>query len=89
MSLTDYRASIILEEEPFYALVMAVMRKADNVNLEKMKAAFPDTWNELQKRYNAPAGCLTGKEREWLDNVLNCEQDALDDEDDECEEEEW
>ncbi|MBA7539995.1 hypothetical protein ES705_32284 [subsurface metagenome] len=59
MSLEDYRASMRLSDEPFYALIMAAMRRADTDNAEKLKAAWPRVWEELQQRYNAPGGCIT------------------------------
>lgn len=63
MSLIDYKASQLIsrEDPPFYALIMAAMRKADNVNLERLQYAFPETWTELEKRYNAPGGLLPGE----------------------------
>lgn len=55
-----YRASVVLEREdpPFYALVMAAMRKADSTNLPRLIAAFPDVWADLYARYHAPLGLL-------------------------------
>lgn len=60
MSFHDYEYSRLLHhnDAPFYALVMAAMRRADTENLEKLKSLFPDTWEELQARYNAPGGRL-------------------------------
>lgn len=60
MSLFDYRAAnkISAEDPPFYALIMAAMRKADTVNLPKLRAAFPDTYREVDARYHAPGGVL-------------------------------
>ncbi len=62
MSLFDYRVSREIEAKdyPFYALVMAAMRKADENNLAKLKAAFPRVWQELGERYQAPLGILAG-----------------------------
>jgi hypothetical protein len=37
---------------------MAAMRQADTDNLEKLQASFPETWDELHRRYNAPGGVL-------------------------------
>jgi hypothetical protein len=48
-------------DRPFYALVMAAMRQADTNNAAKLRAAFPDTWAELDARYNAPGGILDGE----------------------------
>jgi hypothetical protein len=60
VSRTDYEISkhIMLQDYPFYALVMAAMRQADTHNVEALKQAFPETWGELVRRYNAPGGVL-------------------------------
>jgi len=62
VSLYDYRASlsVSMADPPFYALVMAAMRGADTTNAARLRMAFPDTWDELQARYNAPGGLLVG-----------------------------
>jgi hypothetical protein len=62
MSLYDYRQSIELEDAPFYALIMAAMRRADPDNLRLLRNAFPIIWNELTMRYNAPGGVIEGDE---------------------------
>ena len=46
-------------DPPFYALIMAAMRKADTRNLNMLKAAFPGVWKELEARYKAPDGFLS------------------------------
>ena len=63
MSLYDYRQSQIIEVRnyPFYACIMAAMRQADSDNAYILREAFPEVWNELQERYDAPDG-LVGKE---------------------------
>lgn len=63
MSLFDYERSVEMfkKDEPFYALVMAAMLKADSDNLFKLQRVFPDTWRELHERYNAPGGRLEGE----------------------------
>ena len=60
MSHYDYIASkeIGAEDHPFYALIMAAMRQADTPNSEKLQRMWPETWDELQARYNAPGGLL-------------------------------
>ena len=60
MSLYDYRASqqLAIGDPPFYALIMAAMRKADSGNMVKLQWAFPDTYVELQERYDSPGGVL-------------------------------
>ena len=63
MSLYDYQESMIIAEQdrPFYALLMATMRQANTVNAEKMRECWPDVWDELVARYNAPGGKLKGE----------------------------
>ena len=65
MSLYDYRESQALaaQDVPFYALIMAAMRRADTDNLVRLRNAFPDVHDELTNRYNA-AGGLLQSERE-------------------------
>lgn len=60
MSLYDYERSSALDmaDEPFYALIMAAMRRADSTNMARLCAAWPDVYNELVARYNAPGGRL-------------------------------
>ena len=60
MSLYDYEASrtIVAEDWPFHALIMAAARRADTYNYAALKAAFPGTVTELETRYNAPGGRL-------------------------------
>jgi hypothetical protein len=61
MSHHDYIESkdIDVLDCSFYAIIMAAMRKADEENLEKLKADFPETWDELYRRYHAPGGILS------------------------------
>lgn len=47
----------------FYSMLMAVMRRADTRNSAYLRAAFPEVWDELQRRYNAPGGYLEGELR--------------------------
>jgi len=60
MSLYEYQMGrdIYWKDYPFYALIQAAMRQADTSNLEKLKACFPDTYEELLLRYNTPGGTL-------------------------------
>ncbi len=63
MSLYEYRESQTLERQDagFYGLIMAAMRRADTMNLEKLKSCWPDVWVEFKNRYNAPGGLLPGE----------------------------
>jgi hypothetical protein len=56
----DYWQSLCLEAEDasFTALIMAAIRKADTVNLGRLKMMFPDIWTEFERRYYAPGGFL-------------------------------
>lgn len=59
MGRSEYMRSRALSvDESFHTLIMAAMRRADSDNVEKLKAAFPETWDELRARYNAPGGVL-------------------------------
>ena len=64
MSRFDYEASkrIRAEGYPFYAVLMAAMRQADSSNAARLRLAFPEVWNELQARYEAPGGYLPGEQ---------------------------
>ena len=59
----DYLQSqkIASEGYYFYALLMAAMREADSDNTDKFRLMWPDVWDELQARYNAPGGLLEGE----------------------------
>lgn len=63
MSLYDFHRSQALEraDEPFEALIMAAMRRADSENLERLRAAFPEIHAEVTARYNLPQGLLPGE----------------------------
>ena len=51
MSLYDYRKSkeIATEDQTFTSLIMASAWKADTENYGKLKAAFPEIIEELEK----------------------------------------
>lgn len=67
----DYEVSRIIdmEQHPFYALVMATMRRADTDNASRLRLAFPRVWDELAERYNARGGLLES-ERAGIDAAL-------------------
>lgn len=77
VSLFDYKRSRKLEAqgEPFAALIMVAMRQADTLNAERLRQAFPDIAEELQARYDAPAGLLLGETD--YDSGIRRTQDAL------------
>ena len=64
MSLYDYNQSLEMKDKDFSfsALIMAAIRKADSFNTEKLKNCWPELWDEMFKRYNAPGGVLVGEE---------------------------
>ena len=61
MSLYDYRESQKIDSKRygFYALIMAAMRNADDINLNNLRKIFPDVHAELAERYNSPGGLLS------------------------------
>ena len=70
MSLYDYEVGqrIVLKygDDEFYGLIQACMRLADTDNLQRLKIDWPDVWNDLERRYNAPGGVLPEDEEEEL-----------------------
>jgi hypothetical protein len=56
MSLFDYQRSRELADQPFAALVMAALRKADSTNYARLARAFPEVEAELRERFHAPGG---------------------------------
>ena len=46
------------DSDDFYGVIQGAMRIADDMNLEKLRNAFPGVLEELQSRYNAPGGKL-------------------------------
>jgi hypothetical protein len=55
------RLFLEVSDDNYYALIMAAMRGADVNNLGKLKREWPEVWEELYKRYNAPGGLLEGE----------------------------
>ena len=62
MSRFDYEWSkrAMVDDPPFFGLIMAAMRKADTDNLARLVRLYPGVWAELQSRYHAPGGILPG-----------------------------
>jgi hypothetical protein len=56
----SYRLSklVVRDYDDFYTLIAAAMRLADTENSALLRAAWPDVWDELRTRYNAPGGLL-------------------------------
>ncbi len=63
MSYYDYQKGkeIELRHYPFYAIIQAAMRQADNINEELLKRCWPEVWDELGARYARPGGLLFGE----------------------------
>ena len=78
MSWFEYRESKRFGADPdFYGLIMAAMRKADTLNAAKLRAAFPDVWDELQARHWAPGGVLEGDPPGLLDRIASGDVQAI------------
>ena len=62
MTLHHYEAGkkIAALDPPFYGIIQAAMRKADDQNLLKLRVMWPDVWEDLQARYHAPGGQIDG-----------------------------
>ena len=78
MSRFDYDVSreIAKNDHPFASLIMAAMSKADSTNIEKLAAAFPEIYDEVRARYNAPGGMLES-ERTIGDSSGSMSDDGL------------
>ena len=63
MSLHSFNVSIEImrDDPPFYALIMAAMRKADTQNIAKLRSVFPEIWSELDERYWTPGGLIASE----------------------------
>jgi len=78
VSWYDYRESMRFGPDPnFYALIMAAMRKADTFNAMRLRAAFPDVWDEVQARYSAPGGVIEGDPPGLLERIAAGELKAV------------
>ncbi len=62
--LYAYRVSLEMKRDdpPFSALIFCAMMKADSQNIEILRSAYPELWEELDIRYNASGGWLPGEE---------------------------
>jgi hypothetical protein len=65
MGLHEYLYSKTLDryDSPFYALLFQLMRRADTDNIEKIRQAWPEKYEEFSRRYHAKGGVLP--EDEW------------------------
>lgn len=80
MSYENYIKSQEVAQLPFEAIIMGFMRVADSSNLAYLQMKYPDIWDELQTRYNAPGGLLESENigtskadvpRETLQNIAS------------------
>jgi hypothetical protein len=72
MSLYDYQKSkeIAAEEPSFASLIMAAAWKADTLNYGKLKAAFPEIIEELEKI------CFTGDKLQYPQASFNLKEEG-------------
>lgn len=63
MSLYEYETALQLNlrhiDIPFYSLIMAAIIRADSNNIEVLKCAFPEIYDEVLLRYHG--GLLDGE----------------------------
>lgn len=64
MSIVDFKeAQTISQGLNFRAMIMAAMMKGDSQNREKLRAAFPEIFEELKRRQAVAGGYLDDHER--------------------------
>jgi hypothetical protein len=65
MSLHEYLYSRTLDkyDPPFYALLFAMMRKADSENVRLIRRDWPEKYEEFKARYHSGGGIIP--EDEW------------------------
>jgi len=61
MSLYSYLESQKLETSDHEALLMRAIINADDINMFKFEAMWPELVEETKARYNAPGGRLEGE----------------------------
>lgn len=59
----DFQEGMKLSGVPFYALLYALIRKADDANTDRIARAWPGFLEEAKARYRAPGGLLEGETR--------------------------
>ena len=61
IGLHSYHKALRLhrKDEPFYALIMAAMLKADSDNIAKLREAWPHVYEELNRRRVRRLGVLS------------------------------
>lgn len=57
-------------DPPFYGIIMLAMARADTFNLARLKASWPDVWDEMQARYWTPFGLLPSDAEGLKRNVM-------------------
>ena len=75
VGLIAYHAGVKISraDPPFYALLVALMLRADSYNAERLRLAFPDDWDEVQRRYDAPGGVLYVTEEALYESMVSGE----------------
>lgn len=60
LSFHAYHCAVKLnaQDHPFHALVAAAMMRADTKNEALLRWAFPEVWDTLRVRHNAPLGVV-------------------------------
>lgn len=82
LSLHEYEQSkhIQAQNYPFYALMATLMRQADTRNTDLLRENWPDIWESLLRRYEAPLGVIEewdgfsaqeyyDRQQEWKDDL--------------------
>jgi hypothetical protein len=66
MGLYDYQQSKEIDklDPSFLAILFALMRKADDFNIVRIRSLWPLEYGEMMRRYHAPGGILPEEERD-------------------------
>jgi hypothetical protein len=70
-------AEISQEDPPFYALLFALMRKADTEHQNRIKELWPDAYRELWLRTVSPDGLLVEDGEPLIRRILGDDYDAV------------
>jgi len=67
-TIVDYLESkqLSANDPSFASLVFALIRKADPDNLVKILQTWPELYDEMIQRYNAPGGAITASEKDYI-----------------------
>ena len=75
-SIKITRMAYKVNNDPFYALIMAAARCGDSDNIDKLEAAWPEVISQLTQRYRATLGILEGDNPATKERIIQKAQEA-------------